>query len=109
VTTTASKTLFADRNFRLYTVASVVSWLSFFVQTLAVIWLAWDLAHSPAWLGIITFLDAVPYFIFGPWGSVFADRHDRYLAHKAASFRPWPRCKPLRYLRVAQWFAPCPC
>ena len=31
------------RNCRLYSIACVTSWLSFFVQTLAVSWLAWDL------------------------------------------------------------------
>ena len=78
MTPAAGARLFADRNFRLYSIGSVISWLSFFVQTLAVSWLAWDLTHSPGWLGVITFLDAAPYFIFGPWGSVFADRHDRH-------------------------------
>lgn len=73
-----TRRLFADRNFRLYSTGSVISWLSFSVQVLAVSWLAWDLTHSPMWLGIVTFLDAAPYFIFGPWGSVFADRHDRH-------------------------------
>ena len=33
--TDATRRLFADHNFRLYTIASVVSWLSFFAQTLA--------------------------------------------------------------------------
>ncbi len=76
--THSTRRLFADHNFRLYTIASVVSWLSFFAQTLAVSWLTWELTHSPAWLGIITVLDTAPYFLFGPWGSVLADRHDRH-------------------------------
>ena len=42
----STRQLFADRNFRLYTIASVVSWLSFFAQTLAVSWLTWELTHS---------------------------------------------------------------
>ena len=32
-----TRQLFADRNFRLYSMASVVSWLSFFARTLALI------------------------------------------------------------------------
>lgn len=76
--TDSTRLLFSDRNFRLYTLASLTSWLSFFVQTLAVSWLAWELTHSPAWLGIIAFLDAAPYFLFGPWGSVLSDRMDRF-------------------------------
>ena len=74
----STRRLFADRNFRLYTIASVVSWLSFFAQTLAVSWLAWELTRSPTWLAIITVLDIAPYFILGPWGSVLADRMDRH-------------------------------
>lgn len=76
--TDATRRLFADHNFRLYTIASVVSWLSFFAQTLAVSWLAWELTHSPTWLAIITVLDLAPYFLLGPWGSVLADRLDRH-------------------------------
>jgi MFS family permease len=78
VITDTTRRLFADRNFRLYTIASVVSWLSFFAQTLAVSWLAWELTHSPTWLAIITVLDIAPYFLLGPWGSVLADRLDRH-------------------------------
>ncbi len=33
--TDATRRLFADHNFRLYSIGSVVSWLSFFAQTLA--------------------------------------------------------------------------
>ena len=76
--TDTTRQLFADRNFRLYTVASVISWLSFFAQTLAVSWLAWELTHSPTWLAVITVLDIAPYFLLGPWGSVLADRLDRH-------------------------------
>ena len=74
----ATRRLFADHNFRLYTIGSVVSWLSFFAQTLAVAWLTWELTHSPTWLAIVTVLDIAPYFILGPWGSVLADRVDRH-------------------------------
>jgi MFS family permease len=76
--TPATRLLFANRNFRLYTIGSVVSWLGFFAQTLAVSWLTWELTHSPTWLAIITVLDIAPYFILGPWGSVLADRMDRH-------------------------------
>ncbi|WP_394789176.1 MFS transporter [Rhodoferax sp.] len=74
----ALKQLYADRNFRLYTVASVTSWLCFFVQNLATSWLTWQISRSPGTLGLVTFLDTVPYFLFGPWASVLADRHDRF-------------------------------
>ena len=69
---------FGDRNFRRYSVASVVSWLSFFVQAVAVAWLAWDLTHSTQWLAIVALADAVPNILLMPLGGVIADRYDRF-------------------------------
>ena len=68
---------FSERNFRIYTVASITSWLSFFIQLLAINWLTWELTKSTTWLAIITFLDIAPNFIFVPIGSALADRFDR--------------------------------
>ena len=36
----------ADRNFRIYTIGSVISWITFFVQVVAVSWTTWELTHS---------------------------------------------------------------
>lgn len=69
---------FADRNFCIYTVGSVLSWLSFFVQAVAVSWTAWELTHSTTWLAIIGLLDIAPNLIFMPLGGVLADRFDRF-------------------------------
>jgi MFS family permease len=68
---------FADRNFRWYSLGSIVSWLSFFVQAVAVSWTAWDLTHSTAWLAIVALADAVPNIVLMPIGGVLADRGDR--------------------------------
>ena len=68
---------FSERNFRIYTVGSITSWISFFIQLLAINWLTWELTKSTTWLAIITFLDIAPNFIFVPIGSALADRFDR--------------------------------
>jgi predicted MFS family arabinose efflux permease len=68
---------FSERNFRIYTIGSITSWVSFFIQLLAINWLTWELTKSTKWLAIITFLDIAPNFIFVPIGSVLADRTDR--------------------------------
>lgn len=81
-----SRQLFRDRNFCLYSTASISSWLCFFVQTMATSWLAWDLSHSAGTLGLVAFLDTAPYFLFGPFAGVLADRHDRLKILYAAYF-----------------------
>lgn len=67
-----------DRNFRIYTIGSVTSWISFFMQVVAVSWTAWELTHSTKWLAIIAVLDIAPNALFVPLGSTLADRYDRY-------------------------------
>jgi len=68
----------ADRNFRIYTIGSVTSWISFFVQVVAVSWTAWELTHSTTWLAIVALLDIAPSVLLIPLGSALADRLDRY-------------------------------
>ena len=68
---------FGDRNFRFYSMGSIVSWLSFFVQAVAVSWTAWDPTHLTAWLAIVALADAIPNIVLMPIGGVLADRGDR--------------------------------
>jgi len=68
---------FADRNFRTHTVGSIASWLSFFIQEVAVSWTAWELTHSTTWLAIVALIEIVPNVLILPWGGVLADRVDR--------------------------------
>jgi len=69
---------FGDANFRRYSVGSIVSWLSFFVQAVAVSWVAWSLTHSTGWLATVALLDAVPMSLLAPIGGMVADRYDRF-------------------------------
>src|SRR5690349_9652254 len=68
----------ADRNFRVYTIGSVISWVAFFMQVVAVSWTAWELTHSTKWLAVIAVLDIAPNILFVPLGSTLADRYDRF-------------------------------
>ena len=71
-------TAYGDRNFRVYSVASIASWLSFFIQLVAVSWLTWELTGSTVWLAAMAALDIVPNVVLMPFTGVFADRVDRH-------------------------------
>jgi predicted MFS family arabinose efflux permease len=75
---------FGDANFRRYTVGSVVSWLTFFIQAVAIAWVTWTLTHSTKWLSAVALLDAVPMSALAPFGGVVADRFDRFRVLMAA-------------------------
>jgi MFS family permease len=68
---------FGDRNFRWYSLGSILSWLSFFIQAVAVSWTAWNLTHSTTWLAIVALADATANIVLMPIGGVLADRGDR--------------------------------
>ena len=64
-------------NFRIYTIGSITSWTSFFIQVVAINWITWEMTKSTTWLAVISFLDIAPNFIFVPIGSALADKIDR--------------------------------
>lgn len=69
---------FADRNFRIYSIGSIISWITYFVQAIAFSWATWEITHSTTWLAVVALLDVSANVLFLPIGGVLADRHDRF-------------------------------
>jgi MFS family permease len=69
---------FADRNFRLYSIGSILSWITYFIQQIAFSWAVWEITHSTAWLAIVALLDIVTNVLVLPLGGALADRIDRF-------------------------------
>jgi len=67
----------ASRNTRIYFGCSLFSWTGQWVQKIATDWLAWELTHSPAWVGVIAFCNLAPSVIASPFAGAAADRMDR--------------------------------
>ena len=78
---------FSDRNFRIYSVGSVISWITYFIQTIAFSWAAREASRSTTWLAVISLLTVLATVIFIPLGGVLADRHDRLRMAMAAYAR----------------------
>ncbi|HEY5624319.1 MAG TPA: MFS transporter [Gammaproteobacteria bacterium] len=78
----------SSRNFAIYLVGSIFSLHGLWIQRVAVGWLAWELTHSEAWLGLIALAEFLPTVVFGPFFGVWADRLDRktvaYIANAAS-------------------------
>jgi MFS family permease len=53
-----------------HTLASIGRWM----YRTAVGWLAWELTHSPGWLGVIAFADLIPTVLLSILSGAFADR-----------------------------------
>lgn len=67
----------ATRNTQLYFGGSLLSWTGQWVQKIATDWLAWELTHSPAWVGVVAFCNLAPSVVISPLAGAAADRFDR--------------------------------
>jgi MFS family permease len=65
------------RDFAVLSSAQWLSTMGFWVQRVAVQWLAWDITHSYAWLGGIVLAEAITLICVMPLAGALADRRDR--------------------------------
>src|SRR5437660_897441 len=64
----------ADPNFRVYFVSAAISQCGSWLLRTTQAWLVLDLTGSPAGLGLVTFLQALPVTIFTLFAGVLIDR-----------------------------------
>ena len=64
-------------NFRIYYTGQAVSMIGSWVQSLALMWLAYRLSGSTWFTGLVGFLNSVPYLVLSPFAGVLGDRLDR--------------------------------
>ncbi len=65
------------RNYGVYTAGNSISLIGTWMQRASVLWLAWALAHSTIWLGIVSVADLLPTLALSPIAGLLADRVDR--------------------------------
>jgi predicted MFS family arabinose efflux permease len=68
--------LHRDRNFLIYLLGNIVSWLGTWAQRIGIGWLSWDLTHAAAWVGAISLAQLLPLVFLGPIFGTLLDRHD---------------------------------
>ena len=66
------------RNFRLFIGGQLVSLIGTWAQRLGVGWLAWELTHSPFWVGAVAFAGLFPGVLAGPLAGSIVDSMSRY-------------------------------
>ncbi len=65
------------RNYRLFFSGQLISLTGTWMQSVAQAWLAYQLTHSAALLGVVGFAGQIPALLFSPAGGVVADRFAR--------------------------------
>jgi MFS family permease len=91
---------FSDRNFRIYSIGSITSWITYFVQNITFSWVAWDATHSTTWLAIVSAATTVTTIFLLPFGGVLADRHDRLHILLGAYALDWVKSAVLAVLAL---------
>ncbi len=64
---------------RIFYGGSVAAWTGLWIQKVGVDWLAWELTHSPLWVGVLAFCNLAPSVIVSPFAGAWADRMDRVM------------------------------
>ena len=67
----------ASPNFRRYYIGQAISMIGTWVQSVAVMWLAYRLSGSTWFTGLIGFLNNAPHLFLGPFAGVLGDRVSR--------------------------------
>ncbi len=67
--------VFGYRNYAYYVGGMLPNMITHWMQRLAVGWLAWELTHSPTWLGVIAAADLLPMLFLAPIAGAITDRH----------------------------------
>lgn len=70
-------TILRNREIRVYLSGNSVSLIGDWMQQTAQAWVVWELTRNTTALGIVAFFSQIPFFLFGPWVGVIADRYDR--------------------------------
>lgn len=66
-----------SENFRRYYLGQAVSVVGSWVQSVALMWLAYRLSGSTLFTGLVGFLNSAPYLVLSPFAGVLGDRLDR--------------------------------
>ena len=65
-------------NFRRYYTGQAISMIGTWIQSVAVVWLAYRLSGSTVFTGFVGFLMGMPHVVLGPFAGVLGDRVDRH-------------------------------
>jgi MFS family permease len=63
-----------NRGYSLYMSGLAPYYVTFWMQRIAVGWLAWELTHSHAWVGAVAAAELAPMIVLGPLAGALADR-----------------------------------
>lgn len=67
-----------SRNFALFFLGQFISRVGMWMQRTAVIWVVYSITHSIFMIGVATFAEQFPSFVFSVGGGLVADKYDRY-------------------------------
>src|SRR6185312_8465536 len=67
-----------SRNFALFFSGQLISRIGMWMQRTAVIWVVYTITHSVFMIGVATFAEQFPSFIFSVRGGIIADKYNRY-------------------------------
>jgi MFS family permease len=75
-----------QRDFRYFIAGHLLSQMGMWMQRIVAGWMAWELAHSGTWLGLMGMSDLAPTLFIGALTGALADRMDRLAIVRISQF-----------------------
>lgn len=69
---------FRHRNFALFFFGQFISRIGMWMQRTAVIWVVYSTTHNAFMIGVVSFAEQFPSFLFSVSGGIIADKYNRY-------------------------------
>ena len=95
--------VFGHRNYALFMGGMSPHLIGTWMQRVAVGWLAWELTHSPTWLGVIAAADLAPGMFMGPIAGAYTDRGIPLRLSKIAQVLAFAQAAALAALTALGW------
>jgi MFS family permease len=95
--------VFRHRNYAFYMGGMAPNLITIWMQRLGVGWLAWELTHSTAWLGVIAAADLVPMLFLAPIAGAITDRHVPLVLQKITQFLAMVHAAGLAFFTLTDW------
>lgn len=78
--------VWTNRNYAFFMGGCIPNYITYWMQRVGIGWLAWEMTHSPLWLGILAAMDLAPLLLLAPIAGAVVDRWDPLKQFRIAQF-----------------------
>ncbi len=91
------------RNYACFMGGMTPALITLWIQRVGVLWLAWEMTKSNAWVGLVVAVDYAPMIVLAPFVGAFTEKSNPITVQKAAQFASLAIAVTMGLLTYAGW------